>query len=117
MNIKNRTEKAALFANAAGDVLLTVTIGNAQIGGSIVINKSSGLQIAKGEISNLVIGSDATLKGKALIITTRILDVNPNTNGIVVTYFFGNATPVTLSYNDTVDNDGDIFVLTLNISF
>ena len=105
------------MADGNDDVLLTITIGNAQIGGSVVKLKNTATVLAKGEIQNLKLGKKADLQGKTLTITTNILDANEQTNGIVVTYFFHACqTPVT-TFNDKVDNDGDVFSFVVDFNF
>lgn len=105
--------------NQNTDVFLAVTIGNAQIGASIVKWKNTTDIIKKGEISNLNLGNGANILNnrKTLQIRTNILDVNPSTNGVVVTYYFHNATPSTLTLNNYVENEGDIFSFDLDVEF
>ena len=118
MNIKKRTEPAVTVnVDKASDIYLDITIGNAQIGGSIVTFVSNTNIIGKGTISNLNLGLGQTLAGQTIQVVTNVLDVNSITNGIVVTNYFHNATPPTFSYNDTVDADGDIFSLTTQYTF
>lgn len=77
--------------NPHQDVYLTVTIGNAQIGGSLV-ESNEGAQIGKGEIKNLFIGEGSQLIGSTITISTNVLDVNeidPN-NGVVLIDHFTN---------------------------
>jgi len=115
--IKKRTETAELETQNDAQVLLTVTIGNAQIGGNVVRFKDAPVLLAKGEITRLVIGNGSELVGKTLKIVTNILDVNEQTNKIVVTYFVEGCTPLVTVFNDTVGNEGDIFSLTVEFTF
>ena len=112
MAIKKRIEPPVnLRVNKNNDVLLTITIGNAQVGGSVVRYKGASEPIGKGEIKNLNLGNGGVINGKILKITTNVVDVNEFTNGMVIAFFFHNATPVTFFYSDGVNNDGDIFSL------
>src|SRR5436305_14664851 len=86
---------------------LTVIVGNAQIGGNLV--KLDGIQIGKGDITALPLGSGSTLKGKTLTVITNVLDVNVETNKVSITHSFGGTTQPDFVYNDTVDNDGHIY--------
>lgn len=118
MNIKQRTEPAVnVTVDRTSDVYLDITIGNAQIGGSIVRFANNTSIIGKGTINNLNLGLGQSLVGQTIQVVTNVLDVNSVTNGIVITNYFHNANPATFSYNDTVDNDGDIFSLTTQYTF
>jgi hypothetical protein len=117
MAIKKSSKIVSLKAAPDENALLTITIGNAQIGGSVVRFKNSAGIIGKGEIKNLQLGMGAELSGKTLKVTTNILDVNEQTNGIVVTYFFSGCTPAVTVFHDTVANDGDIFSYLVDFNF
>ena len=118
MNIKPRTEPpVSVTVDRTSDIFLDITIGNAQIGGSIVRFLNNPSIIGKGTINNLSLGLGQSLVGQTIQVVTNILDVNSVTNGMVVTNFFHNATPATFTYNDTVDADGDIFSLTTQYNF
>ena len=116
MNIKKVTRpQVTLTADANSTVVLSVTIGNGQIGGNVV--SLNGTQLAKGTISNLSLGTGASLSGKTLTVVTNVLDVNPATNKIAITHFFYNAEPAVQTQNDTVDDDGDVYSLTATYLF
>jgi hypothetical protein len=118
MNIKRRTEPAVtVTVDKTADVYLDITIGNAQIGGSVVRFNGNTTIIGKGAITNLNLGLGQALVGQTIQVVTNVLDVNSVTNGIVVTNYFHNSNPATFPYNDTVDNDGDIFSLTTQFTF
>jgi hypothetical protein len=103
------------------NIVLSVTIGNAQIGGNLV--KLGTEQLQKGEIKNLDLGQGKDLVGKKLTVVTNVLDVNPSSNKVSVTHLFINGTPTVFNYpplafNDMeVDEDGDILSLTATYSF
>lgn len=98
-------------------VLLTVTIGNAQIGGNVVRWKSNPNILAKGEIKNLNLGLGVDIRGKILKVTTNVLDVNEVTNGIVIVHYFHNGNPSSFTYEDRVEKDGDILQLVTEYTF
>lgn len=98
-------------------IYLTVTIGNAQIGGNVVRWKGNPNILAKGEIKNLNLGLGMDIKGKTLKITTNVLDVNEATNGIVVNHYFHNGSPSLFPYVDQVNSDGDILQLITEYTF
>jgi hypothetical protein len=117
MALKKRTETVELSVLKKQHILLTITIGNAQIGGNVVRIKNAPDTLGKGEIENLDLGLGSDLIGKTLKVTTNILDVNDQTNGIVVTYFFHNCDPAATMFHDTVKNDGDIFSFIVEFNF
>ncbi len=117
MQIKQRNETVDLITESTNDeVFLTITIGNAQIGGSIIKFENS-TNIGKGEIENLNLGKASDLVGKTLQASTNILDINQQTNGVAVTYFFSSCLPPAISFFDKVDNDGDIFSFSIDFNF
>ena len=103
--------------NLETPILLTVTIGNAQIGGSVARWKNNQNILAKGEIKNLNLGLGFDIKGKTLKITTNVLDVNEVTNGIVINHYFYNGTPALYTCEDKVEKDGDILQLITEYTF
>lgn len=117
MALKKRSEIVNLTVNQNENVSLTVTIGNAQIGGNFIRFKNSQTVLAKGEVKNLDLGKGSDLIGKTLKVTTNILDANTQTNGIVVTYFFQSCTPPVTVFHDKVNNDGDIFSFLIEFNF
>ena len=103
--------------NPNADVYVTVTIGNAQIGGTRVSWTNDGIILRKGSITSLNLGPGSGCTGKTLELYTNIVDINEATNGVVVTYYFHNATPATVTLNDQVDADGDFFSFITNANF
>lgn len=118
MDVKERNEEFSMKINdKTSDVLLTITIGNAQIGGNIVKWKQDNDMLGKGEVKNLNLGKGSDIIGKTLEITTNILDVNTQTNGIVTTNYFHNTTELTKAFSDSVDNHGDVFSFVQEVEF
>lgn len=118
MEIKKRKKPPAdIFVRPYQTVFLTVNIGNAQIGGSVLKFKNSPDVLAKGKIRNLKIGKGEDLLGKTLKINTNVLDSNTSTDKIFITHDFKNGVPSTFPFYDTVDNDGDVFSLTTEYHF
>lgn len=106
--------------NEQDPIVLSVTIGNAQIGGNVV--RVGSTQIAKGAIQNLVLGTGADLIGKELTVISNVLDVNPSSNKIAITHFYFNGTPPVFPYpfpgeDLEVDADGDVLSLTATYTF
>lgn len=112
MTVKNRTEPAQdIHLGTASQVFLTITIGNAQIGGSIVQFKDAAQPVAKGQIVDLNLGTGAGLDNSVLQVQTNVLDSNDSINRIVFTHFFHDESGNQLAsfqIKDQVDSDGDI---------
>ncbi|MBN9382032.1 MAG: hypothetical protein J0H74_14790 [Chitinophagaceae bacterium] len=118
MQVKTRDDtKNLTVSNLSSNVILTITIGNAQLGANVLQFKGAPDVFAKGTITNLDLGPGLALRGKTLNIITNILDHNPSTNGVVATYFFSGCTPSASLFSDTVDNDGDIFSVSTDFIF
>jgi len=117
MNVKKRTESVNMVADGTDNVILNITVGNAQLGGSLVQFEGNPTILAKGKVENLNLGTKASLQGKTLLVTTNIMDVNDATNGVVVTYFFHACQPPVVTFNDIVDNPGDIFSFNIQFKF
>lgn len=98
-------------------IYFTISIGNAQVGGSVVRWKNSQEMLAKGEVTNLDLGLGEAIRGKTIRITTNVLDVNEQTNGIIVNHYFYNGNPSLFSYGERVNNDGDILQLVTEYNF
>ena len=72
------------YQTGAGELSLSIVVGNAQIGASVVrLNKKV---LAQGEISDLELGGARGLAGKALNIKSVVTDVNDATNKTSITY-------------------------------
>lgn len=75
------------FQHAAGDedLFLDVTVGEAQLGASVVL--FDGRVVAKGEsILDLRLGSGPEVRGKSLFVKSIVSDVNDRTNWTSVRY-------------------------------
>jgi hypothetical protein len=94
---------------AEGAVSLTVSIGDAQIGGSVVRIGSD----IKGtnQIQDLTLGTGPELKGQSVKIKTTVTDINDSSNKTSVTYeFSGGLHPLNTEVISEVANDGDSMV-------
>lgn len=110
MKVKTKTQAPADIAvSDADNISLTINIGDAQIGGSVVQFSGSPNPIGKGEIAALALGTGAALKGKTLNVTTNILDVNKASMLVSAAHQFQNGNPPAFNLADSVDNVGDIF--------
>jgi len=100
---------------AQGTVRLSITIGDAQIGGSVV--HLGDRELAIGDISNLTIGTGSALKGQTLSIKSVVTDTNDATNRTSVSYrLTGGKTDQSFSQTATVDEDGDSVVYRATVS-
>jgi hypothetical protein len=111
------TTMAIRVINPEAKVFLTVTIGNAQIGGTLVQWVGQPGHIGKGIIQNLYLGKGHEIAGNNLDLFTNVLDVNPATNGVVVTYYLHNCEPDAFTLSGRVDNEGDIFSFATQVNF
>jgi len=110
MSLKIKTQNPVdITVSDASVVKLTVIVGNAQIGGSIVQFDGDPKILAKGGVNGLPLGQGINLKGKKLLVTTNVLDSNPSSMRIAVKHQFENGTPAEARLSDKVDNAGDTF--------
>jgi hypothetical protein len=104
-----RVTTTGTYTVGKGEVFLTVSIGDAQIGGSAVL--IGGKTIGRNQIEELSLGDGAGLKGKSVKIKTTVADVNDKSNRTSVTYkFSGGPNPLNTEITSEVDNDGDSMV-------
>lgn len=83
----NQTQPVDPNAN----VTFTITIGNAQIGSSLIVDSRNNI-IAKGDKINVNLGRGSNLRGNFITVYTNVLDANnidPN-NGVIVVNSFSN---------------------------
>ena len=91
---------------ANGPVTLTIVIGDAQIGASIV--KLDAVVLGKGQIAKLLIGNGADIRNHALRIKSVVSDVNDATNNTSITYQLrGGAQDQDFHSKCTVATNGD----------
>jgi hypothetical protein len=115
---KKRTEPVqTVTVKPDKNISLTVVIGNAQIGSSVVKFKGDDEILEKGVIKNLALGKGEEIVGRTLRVVTRVLDSNSSTNKIVVTHKLENGTPKTFEYEDDVAANQDVFTLVTDYKF
>jgi hypothetical protein len=91
---------------ATDSVTLSIIVGDAQIGSSLVLR--DGVELGRGEINGLTIGKGPEINGKTLSIKSVVTDVNDATNQTSVTYALsGGIVEQRLSQTATVDDEGD----------
>lgn len=121
MSIKRRTESPqTIQLGSASRVFLTVTIGNAQIGGSVVQFKDAGQPLSKGTIVDLDLGPSGELANRTLLVQTSVIDSNPSINRIVFTHLFHDEQGTQLDsfqIKDQVDSDGDVLISLATYNF
>jgi hypothetical protein len=71
---------------AAGDVLLSLSIGEGQFGTSDVFVGSAKVVRTSGPIGNLRLGPGPAIKGKRLLVRSVVTDVSTMTNKMSVSY-------------------------------
>lgn len=114
--ITKKLEPRQIELEGTGQVLLTITFGYYQIGGSNVKFNGGTSAIAKGKVTNLDLGDVDTLRGKTLIVKSRILDSNLSTDKVSTTHSFTSAKDMPIQQEGVVPNSGDImeYVFTYN---
>lgn len=98
------------------NVLLTVTIGQAQLGASLALLDQEELE---GRAFNRkFLGTGDSLTGRTLQIITMVSDVRKQTNRTSVKYeLTGGMTPLHFEAADNVDEEGDMVLYLATISF
>jgi len=90
-------------------VKLSVVIGDAQIGSSIV--KLGSTPLGKGAIEALPVGAGPAVRGNPLFVKTIVTDINDSTNHTSVTYrLTGGRVDQEFHSAGTVDENGDSVV-------
>jgi len=94
----------------SGDILLTIAIGDGQLGSSRV--SLDGKRVAKGDaIKNLLLGKGSKLVGKTITIKSVVTDVNDQTNHTSILYSLrGGAAPADYELKATVMEEGDSII-------
>jgi len=98
-----------------GAVVLTIKIGEGQLGTSVVRLGETQLDI--GEIDVLEIGQGPDLAGQVLFIKTVVADVNDNTNHTSVSYELqGGKADKVFNLDGTADEEGGSVVYRASFS-
>ena len=110
----------ALFTTAytvrGGEVSLTIVIGEAQLGSSLV--KLAGTEIARGEIKDLKLGAGAMLAGKKLSVKSVVTDTNDKTNHTSIRYELkGGAADARHDLSIDVDQKGESVIYRIEVEF
>jgi hypothetical protein len=97
-------------------VQLSVVVGDAQVGASVV--KLGKKLLATGDIDKLPIGNGSQLRGKPLFVKSTVTDVNDSTNQTSLTYRFRcGAQQREFVSSATVDEDGDSVIYRAKFNF
>ena len=72
------------YQTGDGQVRLTVTVGERQVGTSVVV--VDGKAVANGDIDDLKLGEGKDLRGEELTVYTLVTDVRNNTDDVSVTW-------------------------------
>jgi hypothetical protein len=93
----------------ADKVKLTIIIGDGQRGIPVAMLGSNIIQI--GNTHQILIGNGADLRGKTLIVSTLVDDVNPKTNHTSISYIIEGGASILHEINteDVINNCGSIF--------
>lgn len=117
--VVSKTEFVTIPADQAEQpATLSVTIGDAQAGGTAVTLDGKLVQ-AGGGIKNLALGKAKDLRNKELACITTVQDMNPNTNRTSVTYTLGfGTTQKEFPYDATVSQAGGraVYLISFELS-
>jgi hypothetical protein len=94
------------FPTLSGPIKLSVTIGDAQVGGSVVFIDGKKLK-QSGAIVDLPLGNAAALVGKAVVVRTLVSDINPKSNHTSVTYVLEGDSTARMTLSREVPAHGD----------
>lgn len=113
----DRVKVADAYQVGAADVVLSLSIGEGQIGTSDVSLGGNPLLRATGSIGHLRIGSGPAVKGKKLLVKSVVNDVSSMTNKMSVTYRLtgGKGTKV-LTTKGSVNKAGAMLVFETTIA-
>jgi len=118
MSIKTQNQPVVdITVSDVDQVNLTIQIGDAQLGGSLVRFQGDPNILAEGDANDVFIGTGADLKGKTLLVTTNVVDVNPATLDISIDHNFSAGNQASASLRDAVDNPGDFFSWVTSYNF
>lgn len=102
------------FPGLEGQIKLSVLIGDAQVGGSVV-TVDGKRKPQSGRIEDLSLGEASTLSGKNVLVRTLVSDINPKSNHTSVTYELkgDSSAKMTLTREVPVHGDAVRYITTL----
>ncbi len=100
-------------------IYISVTIGNANAGSTVVYYKDEMIGGDTGQIEKLMVGNEnESLKFNLLKCTTKVKDINPLTNKTFVTYFLeGGVNEEQFEFTIDVKQDGGYAVYSVTFVF
>lgn len=120
MAIKQREmPQEEMKVKSNSQILLSIIIGNRQIGGSVVEFEGDE-PLDKGRIKKLDLGKGKEIFDKVLLVQSNVLDSNAVTNKIVITHRFHYENEDIINefvIEDEVETHKDIFSLTAKYTF
>lgn len=111
--MKNKVTEISKQVTDQENYFLTIVVGEAQIGYSS-FRDFEGKYIS-GNIVLHPLGKGENIKGKKLIVTSMVTDVNPNTNLTSITYRLNEENIKTVS--ETVESNNSSIFYTTYLSF
>ena len=112
--MKRVSMSATISVQSNQEILLSIVVGDAQIGSSYVQLEGDKDKKGEGQISNLALGTGEEVRGKTLAVKSVVTDVNDATNSTSITYRVGGQE---LSQTATVDQEGDSVIYRATIQF
>jgi len=114
--MSNNTKLEKMYKVLERTITLTIIIGDAQLGSSLVLLE--GQELGRGEIKNMEIGRGADIVGKILKVKSIVTDVNDNTNRMSIIYQLrGGQDDKSYSLEDIVSEDGDSTIFRAKVEF
>ncbi len=86
--------------------LFTIKIGDGQKGNSAFLHPAGGY--VHGGVKDKSLGEGAALKGKSILVSSMVTDVNPYTNNVSMSYLLNDEVVLSLDTEAAVAN-GSVF--------
>lgn len=99
------------------EIFLTILIGYAQMGASLVKFKDVADPLAKGTITHLQLGNSEALRGRTLMITSKVLDANDATLHYIVTHDFSSGVPKHFVESGSFSEQGQLLIWNTTYNF
>ena len=101
----NLLDEQTTYVVGSGSVSLDVTVGNAQIGSSVL--RLGNEVVGSGQGGKFVVGQGTDLIGKVLTVNTVVTVINPTTSQVAVTYrLTGGQTDMTRTVRGSLSDGG-----------
>jgi hypothetical protein len=116
METVEKTIDYKLSNNDETIIYLSTIIGNAQIGATILTIEKNQFKLK--EVENFALGKTSTLKGKNILILTKVVDINPYNNHTIITHSLsGGQSTENFPFSKDADSENGIvqYKITVNL--